>query len=77
MLVLHLWVESSFEFLLRHVWDVWDTLYTWCPKKSNNRKKSYPKLSTVGLNFPIKMSWECLILLILSDKGAETFSRLV
>ena len=33
MLVVYLWVESSFEFLLRHVWDVWDTLYTGCPKK--------------------------------------------
>ena len=34
------------------------------PKKFTNRKNSLePKLRAVGPNFPMNMTWECLILL--------------
>ena len=38
------------------------------PKTVINREKSKPKLSAVGQNFPMDMTWERLILLSLSKK---------
>ena len=44
----------------------WSTCtYTGCPKKMT---KSKPKLSAVGPNFPMNLTWERLILLSLSKK---------
>ena len=38
------------------------------PKKCTNKTKSQPKLSAVGLNFTMNMTWEGLIRLSLSKK---------
>ena len=38
------------------------------PKKCTNRTNSLPKLSAMGLNFTIEMTWGRLILLSLNKK---------
>ena len=40
-------------------------------KKVTNRQKSLPKWYAIGLNLPINMSWERLILLSLGKKRAK------
>ena len=45
------------------------------PKKCTNRTNSLPKLSAMGLNFTIEMTWGRLILLSLSKKRPKDQSQ--
>ena len=52
----------------RVVVDKWLSDYRVSQKRYTYRTKSHPKLSDMGLNFPIDMTWGRLILLSLSEK---------